>query len=457
MNRTLVGKRPTFHRSQQRSNSYRIMLWLFMIMGGLWMLLQVQRGEVEPLFSPTPTPTRVFNSYIQEARAYFDSGKIDDPNSENDAIDTYRLALLVDPDNSDIWAELARIQTYSSSLLSTTQEVTARLGEARTAIEKAIELDPDSSNAHAIQALVLDWSAPYAEDDKERDRLLTEALNSATRAIQLDTDNGMALAFLAEVQLDNQKWSEAERYAERAIQIAPDSMDAHRVYARVLESLGAYRRAIEEYKAAADINPNLTFLYIKIGVNYRHLENYVTALEYFDTAVKINEQLGIKDPLPYIAIAKTYSRTGDFFIAARNAEKALSLNPQQANTYGQLGIIYFKSRNYEYALPALKCAVESCSLEENEVVARLAEENPLWELTPVGVEALPLDNAEIAYFYAVYGQTLAYLSRPRENFCPTALPILREVGNKYTDDPSLMSIVNGSEQICRTLAGAPEP
>jgi tetratricopeptide (TPR) repeat protein len=304
---------------------------------------------------------------------------------------------------------------------------------------------------------VLDWSAPYAEDDKERDRLLTEALNSATRAIQLDTDNGMALAFLAEVQLDNQKWSEAERYAERAIQIAPDSMDAHRVYARVLESLGAYRRAIEEYKAAVDINPNLTFLYIKIGVNYRHLENYVTALEYFDTAVKINEQLGIKDPLPYIAIAKTYSRTGDFFIAARNAEKALSLDPQQANTYGQLGIIYFKSRNYEYALPALKCAVESCSLEENEVVARLAEENPLWEITPVGVEALPLDNAEIAYYYAVYGQTLAYLSRPRENFCPTALPILREVGNKYTDDPSLMSIVNGSEQICRTLAGAPEP
>jgi hypothetical protein len=75
----------------------------------------------------------------------------------------------------------------------------------------------------------------------------------------------------------------------------------------------------------------------------------------------------------------------------------------------------------------------------------------------VGVEALPLDNAEIAYYYAVYGQTLAYLSRPRENFCPTALPILRAVGNKYTEDPSLMSIVNGSEQICRNLAGAPEP
>jgi hypothetical protein len=70
------------------------------------------------------------------------------------------------------------------------------------------------------------------------------------------------------------------------------------------------------------------------------------------------------------------------------------------------------------------------------------------------VEALPLDNAEIAYFYAVYGQTLAYLSRPRENFCPSALPVLRAVGAKFQDDPSLMSIVTGSEQICRNLSGA---
>jgi tetratricopeptide (TPR) repeat protein len=457
MNRILVGKRPTFHRSQQRSNSYRIMLWLVLIMGALWMMLRVQSGAVEPLFSPTPTPTRVFHSYIQEAQAYFEAGKIDDPNSQNDAIDTYRLALQVDPQNAEIWAELARIQTYSSSLLPTNQQIVTRLTEALEAIDKAIELDPDSSNAHAIRSFVLDWSAPYAEETRERDRLLTEALNSATRAIQLDPDNGMALAFLAEVQLDNQKWSEAERYAEIAIQTAPDSMDARRVYARVLESLGAYRRAIEEYQAAVNINPKLTFLYIQIGVNFRHLEVYDKALEYFDMAVKINEQLGIKDPLPYIAIAKTYSRTGDFFIASRNAEKALSLDPQQANTYGQLGIIYFKSRNYEYALPALKCAVESCSAEENEVVTRLAEENPLWDIELVGVEALPLDNAEIAYYYAVYGQTLAYLSRPRENYCETALPVLSAVKAKYPDDPSLMSIVNGSEEICRNLGSTYSP
>jgi tetratricopeptide (TPR) repeat protein len=457
MNRPLVGKRPTFHRSQQSSNSYRLMLWLVLIMAALWLMLRVQSGEVEPLFAPTPTPTRVFHSYVQEAQAYFESGKIDDPNSQNDAIDTYRLALQVDPQNAEIWAELARIETYSSSLLPTREQVVTRLGEALEAIDKAIELDPDSSNANAIRAFVLDWSAPYAEETRERERLLTEALNSATRAIQLDPDNGMALAFLAEVQLDNQKWSEAERYAEIAIQTAPDSMDARRVYARVLESLGAYRRAIEEYQAAVDINPNLTFLYIQIGVNYRHLEVYDKALEYFDMAVRINDQLGIKDPLPYIAIAKTYSRTGDFFIAARNAEKALSLDPQQANTYGQLGIIYFKSRNYEYALPALKCAVESCSLEENEVVERLSEENPLWGIEPVGVQALPLDNAEIAYYYAVYGQTLAYLSRPLENYCGTALPVLAAVRDKYPDDPSLMSIVDGSEQICRNLASTPTP
>ena len=73
---------------------------------------------------------------------------------------------------------------------------------------------------------------------------------------------------------------------------------------------------------------------------------------------------------PYLEIAKTYTQQGEFFIAARNAEKALSFDPSNANTYGQLGIIYIKSRNYEGALPTLRCAVKGCSADENEVALR---------------------------------------------------------------------------------------
>src|SRR4030042_250781 len=171
-------------------------------------------------------------------------------------------------------------------------------------------------------------------------------------------------------------------------------MDPHRVLATVLEAWGYYRDAIDEYIKASEITPNLTFLTLRIGLGYRQLQVFNTALEYFERAATINEQLGVKDPLPYIAIAKTYAQQGEFFIASRNAEKALSFNATNADTYGQLGMIYVQARNYETALPALRCAVDGCTSEENETANLFVENGTLPEST--AVQPLPLTNLNVA-------------------------------------------------------------
>lgn len=447
MERKLVGKRPTF-RDKEPVNIYRLALWLALIIAGGWILLGWERGEIEPLFSPTPTPTRTPLSYIQEAQAYFQAGKLYDPDPpapeppRPDAIDTYQHALQVDPANAQAWAELARIQTYSTTMLGSDAERLQRLEEALQSINRAVELAPDDSSTHAIRAFVLDWyaSSPLIPDERTQ-ALLLEAEGEAVRAYGLDPDNGLALAFYAEVLLDQQKWSQAEQNASRAVAIAPDSMDAHRVYATVLESLGQYNSAIKQYLRAAEINPNLTFLYVYIGRNYLGLRLYERALEYYARAANINKQLGVENPIPNIEIAKTYSQQGEFFIAARNAETALSYDPTNANTYGQLGIIYIRSRNYEGAMPVLKCAVRGCPAEENDV-------------GQVAVQGLPLTNLTVAYYYVQYGTVMAFLSRPTagQNFCPEALQVLGEVRQAYAQDEILMTIVDDSEGICRRLA-----
>ena len=85
---------------------------------------------------------------------------------------------------------------------------------------------------------------------------------------------------------------------------------------------------------AIAIEPNFTFLYIRIGANYRTLAAqipnpeaarpvYEQSLEYFAKAVEINEQIGVKDPGPHLSIARTYSQLGEFFIAAENVKTAL--------------------------------------------------------------------------------------------------------------------------------------
>jgi tetratricopeptide (TPR) repeat protein len=387
----------------------------------------------------------VASSYILEAQAYFQTGKLDDPDpplptpARPDAIDTYQRALEIDPNNAQAWAEKARIETYSTTMLSNDTDRLERLEQALASINKAVELNPDDSTIHAIRAFVLDWyaSSPLVSPERTQE-LLLEAEGEAVRAYGLDPENGLALAFYAEVLLDQQKWSQAEQNAARAVTLAPNSMDAHRVYATVLESLGQYRSAIEQYLRAAEINPNLTFLYVYVGRNYLSLRLYDRALEYYAKAAEINKQLGVSNPIPNLEIAKVYTQQGEFFIAARNAETALSFDPTNANTYGQLGIIYIKSRNYEGAGPALKCAVRGCTAEENEV-------------GQVAVKGLELTNLTVAYYYVEYGTVLAFLSRPNQDFCPEARQALNEVKAAYPDDPILMSIVADSEGICNQL------
>ena len=446
MDRRLTGKRPTFTSKQPAFNFTRVLILVALIGAGLWFASQVNdpEGQFEPLFLPTPTATRTVDSLVLEGEAYFEAGKIYDPEGK-DAIDAYYDVLDRYPDDAQVRAELARLLTYSSALLSTTEERTERLRIARQEIEQAAELAPDDSTVQAIRALVLDWSSTSsAATQQEKEDWLNEAEQAANLAITLDPNNSLALAFYAEVLLDQNQKAQAEESARLAVNQGPELMDTHRVYGTVLESLGEYRYAIEEFEKAAEINPNLTFLYIRIGVIYRALKVYDVALDYFAKAIAINQSNGVEDPLPYIAIAKTYSRDGEFFIAAVNGEKAIAINPTNADTYGQLGDIYVRARNYEGALPVLKCAVVGCTAEENEVGS-------------VAVQGLELTNFDVAYYYARYASVLAALSRPEQNYCPEVLDIQNELRAAYGDDATLMSIVAENENICKFVDETPSP
>ncbi|MCZ7552637.1 MAG: tetratricopeptide repeat protein [Anaerolineales bacterium] len=331
-------------------------------------------------------------------------------------------------------------------MLRNDTERLARLEEAKAAADRAVELAPDESAYRAIRAFVLDWYAftPLVSVEQRSD-LLLEAEFEASRSFQLDPENALALAYYAEILVDQQKWTQAEKYAAQAVALGPELMDTHRVYAYVLESLSQYNSAIQQYQEAVRINPNMTFLYVRIGQNYREgIRNPARALDYFDQAAKIDQALGVFNPLPYIEIARTYTQIGQFFAASINAEKALELDPTNAHTYGQLGIIFRRARNYEGAMSLLQCAVVGCTAEENEMGK-----------TPV--QGLPLTSVTVAYYYVEYGTNLAFLSRPHENYCPQAREVLAQVRAAYPDDPTLIGIVEDSEGICARLDASPAP
>jgi tetratricopeptide (TPR) repeat protein len=426
------------------------------ILAGVWLIIRLKTGEIRNPFDPTPTSTRMVNSWVMEGEASFNAGDLPA------AITAYQEATKADPNDAEVLAELARIQAYSSRLLSNDTDRLARLTEALQSADQAKTLAPDDSNVLAIRAFVLDWNADPNLDalrtgGKTAAKIIIEADQEALRAISSDSQNPLALAFYAEILIDEQKWTQAEQYIQSALQLGPQVMDVHRVYGYYLESIRYYRQAIEEYQQALIINPNLTFLYISIGHNYRTLalsslpgtqqkELYNQALESYAKAVRLNEQLKILDPSPYLAIAKTYTQQGEFFAAALNAQKAVSLDPTNADLYGQLGHIYRSGRNFETAILALQCAVDGCTPE----VSCLARNGCTAGDAGVTVIPLPLSPRSATY-YLEYGSTLAAFSPQKPSYCDAAVRVLTLLIETYSTDQVTVRNAEDGLSICANV------
>jgi tetratricopeptide (TPR) repeat protein len=459
----LVGKRVKFRKEKRRSNLYRMMLWFSLVVAGVLIYRGVENEQIKPLFLPTPTPTRTYNSYKAEGDTYFNLGKLDCHEGKQDcAIEAYRNATRLEPDNALLWTDLARIQAYSSVLLTTEEQQLQRKKEALESINRAIELEPEDSTVVATRAFVLDWYASsQLLGQEEVENTLYEAENEATRAIYLDEGNTNALAYYAEILLDQKKWLQAQQYIERAREKDDSSMDVNRVSGQISESMGDYLVAIDYFKKASDKAPNLTYLYIRIGHLYRHLGNVAQAqrqtdqglvfineaLDYYGKAATLNGQLDIKDPTPYLAIANTYTQQGEFFIAVLNVRKALELNPSDPKVFAQLGWVYRSSKNYEGAIEAFKCALEGCTAEE---ACRVRENTDTCKQDSL---MLPLDRPlsltfNNVHFYYSYGSILAALHKPSRPYCDDAVRIFSQIRGKFSDEPEIISIVSAGEELC---------
>ncbi len=334
-------RRRLFHH-QPQNNIYRIFFYTLLILAGLWIVYGVDRGTVKPMGLPTLTPTRSAVSYAREAETHFAAGAI--PR----AVEAYQRATEIEPGNAEHWARLARIQTYASALTTTDAERMAALESALQAVNRAKELDPENSTVAAIRAFVLDWKASATFDAEQRANLLFEAEKEAARALQLDPTNTLALVFYAEVLIDQQKWSQGEQYLTQSRESAADLWDWHRVYAYYLETQGAYSRAIEAYDRAIALAPNMTFLYIYAGANYRQTGLCQPAqIQTAGTTVRACRSNTLPAPPPSTSNwgcgcpSLTFrlpapTQTGDYFAAAINIQKALDYKPADPDIYGQL-------------------------------------------------------------------------------------------------------------------------
>jgi tetratricopeptide (TPR) repeat protein len=343
-------------------------------------------------FEATPTATRSPESYATEAEDLFKQGKL------LQAIDAYEAALSASPENPSLYIDLARVQVWAGEY-----------EEAKANAENALLLNPESSMAYAVRA----WALDFLGDN-------SGALEYIDKALELDPNNAIAHAYRVEILIDSGSFDNVATAAEvsrTALAMAPDALETRRARAYLLEATGNYEEAIQFYRSAIEVNPNISVLRMELGRNLRFLQVYEDAIKEFTLANTLNPP----DPEPDLFISRTYATMGDYAKALQYAEEAVKDQSTDASLRGNWGVMFYRNFFYEEAARELGIAVNGGQSEDG-----------------FPIRGLPLSNdLRIIEYYYTYGLALA-----RTNQCGKALQIGQEIQAKVRLDEASMEIIN---------------
>jgi len=147
--------------------------------------------------------------------------------------------------------------------------------------------------------------------------------------------------------------------------------------------------------------------------------------------------LNPSDPNPVLFISRIYAEIGEFGKAIQYAQQAVNNAPDDPFMYGNLGQMYFRNRQYDQGLFALRLAVRGGATPEGEVV-----------------EGLPLAPGRVTEYYYQYGLTLMRLG-----YCEEAIQIGQAIKQAITDDE--VAVYNAQFIIDNCIgsvnSGIPEP
>ena len=395
------SSRWSMNRRRKRPNYFGWTVFGLVVLFGYFFNQVYLPSQPNP-FEATPTVTRSPESYVTEAEALFNDGKL------LQAIDAYQSAIKASPQDPVLYIAIARLQVWAG-----------QYEEAEANAENALLLSSNNSMAHAVHAWALDFQEGKNGDAQE----------SIINALEIDPNNALAHAYYAEILVDSGLFDNYAKAAEEsriAIALAPDLLEAHRARAYVLSVTGAenIEAAIQEYQAAIAINPNIAQLHIELGQSYRALQVYDEAITAFTRANTLNPT----DYVPDLLISRTHATTGSYQQALQYAETAVKNAPENANLRGNYGVMFFRNFLYDEAAEQLSLVVNGGRTEEG-----------------TQITAIPLsDSPFVVEYYFTYGLALA-----RTNQCGEALQIAQKIQTIVAeDDETALFAASEINRIC---------
>jgi tetratricopeptide (TPR) repeat protein len=393
-------------RRRKRPNLFSWAIFGLVVLFGYYLNQVYLPAQPNP-FEATPTATRSAESLATEAENLFIEGKL------LQSIEAYEEAINASPQNPNLYIAVARIQVWAG-----------QYEEAKANAENALLLNPNSSVAYAVHA----WALDFLGGEENR----TEALDSIQKAVELDDRNALAHAYYAEILIDTglfENYDEAAEHSRVALSLEPTLLEARRARGYVLENISSEDNtnrelAVQEYRAAIELNPNIPILHIELGRNLRFVEVYDEAIREFTLANTLNPD----DPEPDLLISRTYATIGDYAKAIQYAEQAVKNRSTDPNLRGNYGVMLFRNFQYQPALEQLSLAVKGGATEEG---------------LPITGISLTDGGRAVEYFYT-YGLALA-----RTNQCGEALKVSQQIQSAVSTDENAVFAAEEMVRICQ--------
>jgi TolB-like protein/Tfp pilus assembly protein PilF len=236
------------------------------------------------------------------------------------AIDHFNRAVEIDPGYAAPYAGLAHAWWMRGVFGPLSLKEVA--GPSRAAALKALELDGRLAEAHAALAYVegmFEWNWTGAE-------------RTIRRAVELDPNSLDAHYVYALLLMALGRLSEAETHIEHAALLDPLSAQVHSTFGRILYRARKFDQAIARLNRAAELEPRNSGTWNRLGDVHAQIGKYPDALAFYERARLLD---GLNDHSA--SIAGVYAHMGRVSEARQMLERLGDSSPDAPAVYAALG------------------------------------------------------------------------------------------------------------------------
>jgi tetratricopeptide (TPR) repeat protein len=260
---------------------------------------------------------------------------LDDQGQANQAIDEYKKALELDPNNSLIYSEMAESYLRNN-----------RLRDASDTATKAISLDKDNVEAHKLLSTIyLQIIGRATAQQPPSTETINGAIHEFEEIVRIDSTDRQSFLMLARLYQIKGDTNKAIDIYKKFLGIEPGSEEGVTALAKLHVDAGNFKEAADLLEDFLKQRPDSDTAWQTLGEAYTEMQEYTKAADAYRRAGELDpDDIEIKK-----AEAQAYFLAEKFDDAVKLYEDIIKTEPDDGIALLHLGQIYHKQMKYDLA------------------------------------------------------------------------------------------------------------